>query len=52
MMGVGIWAMHFVGMLVMFCSSVAYDVVLTALSVVLVYWRRLLLLHVVARFAG
>ena len=53
MMGVGIWAMHFVGMLAYVLPiPVAYDIVPTALSVVPAIFAAAVALHVVARPAG
>ena len=50
MMGVGIWAMHFVGMLAYVLPiPVAYDIVPTALSVVPAILAAAVALHVVAR---
>jgi PAS domain S-box-containing protein len=50
MMGVGIWAMHFVGMLAYVLPiPVAYDIVPTALSVVPAVLAAAVALHVVAR---
>jgi NO-binding membrane sensor protein with MHYT domain len=50
MMGVGIWAMHFVGMLAYVLPiPIAYDFVSTAISVVPAVLAAAIALHVVAR---